>query len=75
MGSIAVTESRREVIYCANHREASAVCKFLSDYLDVRGLTDRLAIDVVAPEKGDYGWRVDLVYEPLYALAFLAPDD
>jgi hypothetical protein len=73
MGSIAVTQNRREIIYCANYYEASAVRGFLTDYLDVRGLTDRLTIDVVAPAKGNCGWRVDLVtYQPVDALAFLA---
>ena len=32
MAIIAVTEIRREIIYCANDREVSAVCKFLGDY-------------------------------------------
>jgi hypothetical protein len=64
-----MTEIRREIIYCENHREASAVRKFLADYLDVRGVTDHLEIDVVAPGKGSHGWRLDLVvYEPFDAL-------
>lgn len=74
MSSISVTEIRREIIHCANHREAFAVGKFLADYLDVRGLTDRLGICVVAPSKGSKSWRVDLIsYEPHDALTFLAP--
>jgi len=35
-----MSESRREIIYCANRRMASAVCEFLADYLDVRDLTE-----------------------------------
>jgi hypothetical protein len=74
MSSISLTEIRREIIHCANHREAFAVCKFLVDYLDIRGLTDRLEICLAAPSKGSQSWRVDLIwYEPLDALTFLAP--
>jgi hypothetical protein len=74
MPSISANEIRREIIHCANHSEAFAVCKFLADYLDVRGLTDRLGIFLVAPSKGSQSWRVDLIlYEPFDALTFLAP--
>lgn len=72
MASIAVTEVRREIIRCANYREAFAVCKFMADYLDVRGLTDRLTVDVVAPSRGSRDWRVNLVlYKPFEPLIFL----
>lgn len=74
MESIAVPEIRREIIYCANHREASAVSKFLADYLEVRGRADRLTIDSLAPAKGSHAWRVDIVaYETFDAFTFLAP--
>ncbi len=65
MASISAAEIRREIIHCDNHREAFAVCKFLADYLDVRGLTDRLGIFLVAPSKDSQSWHVDLIfYEP-----------
>lgn len=75
MASIAVTEIRRELIRCASHHEAFAVCKFLADYLDVRGLTDRLTVDVVAPSMGSRDWCVNLVlYKPFEPLIFLTHD-
>jgi len=52
MESIAVSEIRREIIYCANHREASAVSKFLADYSEVRGLADRLTFLAPACDRG-----------------------
>lgn len=74
MCSISATEIRREITHCANHREAFAVCKFLVDYLDVRGLTDRVGICLVPPSKGSQSWRVELIsYDPLDALTFFAP--
>lgn len=75
MASIAVTEIRREIIRCADYREAFAVCNFLADYLDVRGLTDRLTVDVVAPSMGSCDWYVNLVlHKPFEPLIFRTPD-
>lgn len=73
MASIAVTEIRREIIRCANQREALAIGKFLTDYLDVHGLTDRLTVDVVAPSSGSRDWYVNLVLYTPFELIFLTP--
>lgn len=74
MASISVSEIRREIIRCANYREAFAVRNFLADYLDVRGLTDCLTIDVVAPSTGSRDWYVNLVlYKPFDPLIFRTP--
>lgn len=74
MASIAVTEIRREIIRCASHREAFAVCKFLVDYLDVHGHNDRLTVAVVAPSGGSRDWYVNLVlYKPFEPLISLIP--